>query len=196
MLNLFVNTAHAAVSLPNFNQQDLPAFISSVYSFSLTILGLAIFVQIIRAGFKWFTAAGNAGKSGEATKMIKNAIIGAILLLASYLILNVINPDLVKNTFKFNLPPSSSVPAPVAATQTPQTAGPLQITGTNTPSPSGFLDKFINKAKAAGIYSFDVRVVDANGNGCTKTYNIEVVANTSSFTGSNKVAFAKSHYTG
>ncbi|OGN03812.1 MAG: hypothetical protein A2831_01775 [Candidatus Yanofskybacteria bacterium RIFCSPHIGHO2_01_FULL_44_17] len=102
MLNFLINTVQA-VTLPSFNQPDLPAFISSVYSFSLTVVGLVVFVQILRAGFLWLTAAGNASKASNAKGMIQNAIVGAILLFAAYLILYIINPDLIKSTFNFSL---------------------------------------------------------------------------------------------
>ncbi len=103
MLNLLINTAKAAVSLPTFDQPDLPAFISSVYSFALTVVGIVIFVRILYAGFLLVTAAGNVSKISGAKEKIKNAVIGTILLFAAYLILYVINPDLVKNTFNFKL---------------------------------------------------------------------------------------------
>ncbi|MBI2669584.1 MAG: hypothetical protein HYX20_00325 [Candidatus Yanofskybacteria bacterium] len=102
MLNLLINTAHA-VELPTFDQPDLPAFINSVYSFALMVVGIVVFVRLLYAGFRLLTAAGNASKISDAKEKIKNAIIGTILLFAAYLILYVINPDLVKNTLDFSL---------------------------------------------------------------------------------------------
>ncbi len=103
MLNPFINQAQAAFGLPTFNQGNLPDFISSVYTFSLSIVGLIIFIRILFAGFKMLTAAGNASAFGDAKTKMQNAIVGAILLFAAYLILYVINPDLVKNTFTFGI---------------------------------------------------------------------------------------------
>ncbi|MBI2062969.1 MAG: hypothetical protein HYT61_01870 [Candidatus Yanofskybacteria bacterium] len=102
LINFLVNYARA-VELPTFDQPDLPAFISSVYSFSLTIVGIIVFVRILYAGFLLLTAAGNVGKISDAKTKITNAVVGTILLFAAYLILYVINPDLVKNTFNFGL---------------------------------------------------------------------------------------------
>ena len=99
-----------AVSLPDFSQiNDLPGFISSIYSFALTVVGIAVFIRILHAGFLMLTAGGNASKWNDAKTKMTNAIVGAILLFAAYLILFVINPDLVKNTFNFSL----SATAPV-----------------------------------------------------------------------------------
>ncbi len=94
----------AAVSLPDFSKtSDLPAFISSVYSFALTVVGIAVFIRILYAGFLMLTAAGNASKWGDARAKMQNAVIGAIILFSAYLILYVINPDLVKNSFNFGI---------------------------------------------------------------------------------------------
>lgn len=176
---LFVTGARIAqaVSLPDFSSTgDLPGFISSVYGFALTVVGIAVFIRILYAGFLMLTAAGNASKWGDARMKMQNAVIGAIILFSAYLILYVINPDLVRNTFNFNLPPSSQGPGgPPASQGTPPTSGPAQVRGT-IPANSAFLDKLISGARAAGIYSFDLRVVDADGNDCVQTYAVETVA--------------------
>jgi len=81
---------------------DLGSLIEQIFSWSLSILGIAVFVMFFYSGFLWLTAAGNTSKIGEAKTHMTNAVFGAILLLSSYLILYTINPDLVKNTV--NLP--------------------------------------------------------------------------------------------
>lgn len=76
--------------------------ISYIYNLAFWLVGLAVFVQVIRGGLLiFFFAAGNASKISEGRAMIFNSVIGFVLLVAAYLILNVINPDLVKNTFNF-----------------------------------------------------------------------------------------------
>lgn len=102
LINFLLNTARA-VELPKFDQPDLPAFINSVYIFALSVVGIVVFVRLLYAGFRLLTAAGNASNISDAKEKIKNAIIGIILLFAAYLILYVINPDLVKNTLNFDL---------------------------------------------------------------------------------------------
>ncbi|MDD5639900.1 MAG: C1 family peptidase [Candidatus Pacebacteria bacterium] len=66
-----------------------------VYGFALvTALGAVImFVILMRAGLKMITGSAN---SREAKKEVKRASFGLFLLLAVYLILNTINPYLVK----------------------------------------------------------------------------------------------------
>ncbi len=81
---------------------NLGQLIQQIFSWSLGILGIAVFVVFFYSGFLWLTAAGNTARIGEARSHMTNAIFGAILLLSSYLILYTINPDFVKNTV--NLP--------------------------------------------------------------------------------------------
>jgi len=81
---------------------NLGQLISQIFTWSLGILGISVFVIFFYSGFLWLTAAGNTSKIGEAKTHMTNAVFGAILLLSSYLILYTINPDLVKNTV--NLP--------------------------------------------------------------------------------------------
>lgn len=172
------NYAQAAVSLPTIGGgQDLPAFISSIYSFTLTVVGVAVFIQIVRAGFMWLTAAGNVGKAAGAKSMMTNAVIGAILLFAAYMILFVINPDLVKNTFNFTIPSSTGptvneIQKPALVTS--PTGGPAYIQGvirSGSASSEG-----IKQANAtAGIYIFAIRAVDTQGNFCERSYSMEVL---------------------
>lgn len=81
---------------------NLGECISGIYTWSLTVVGLVAFVQILWAGWIWLTAFGNTSKTGAARTKITNAILGMILLFSSYLILRTINPDLVGGTI--NLP--------------------------------------------------------------------------------------------
>ncbi len=184
--------AQAAVSLPDFsNATDLPAFISSVYSFALTVVGIAVFIRILYAGFLMLTAAGNSSKFGDAKNKMQNAVIGAILLFSAYLILYIINPDLVKNTFNLTIPGASQQPAVPAAptTETSPTAGPLVISGIIIPGqkatsfyPAPQLWSWVRGLPIAraqeGVYVFTVEMVDRNGDTCSQTYNMEVVPRT------------------
>jgi uncharacterized membrane protein len=103
MFITLINTAKAAVSLPDMNStQDLGVFIQNIYSFAISIVGILIFVRFIWAGWLYLTAAANAGNIANSKKMMKDALIGAVLLFSSYLILYIINPDLVQNTFNFS----------------------------------------------------------------------------------------------
>lgn len=69
---------------------SLGTLISGIYNYSLKLVGLAVFGMFLLAGFKMMF-----GKKAEAIKIIQDAVIGAVLLLSAYVILNTISPDLV-----------------------------------------------------------------------------------------------------
>ncbi len=69
-------------------------YIGSLYIAAAMIAGILAVGVIVYAGFLWMTSPAIA-KVEEAKGKISAAIAGVILLLASYLILNTINPDLV-----------------------------------------------------------------------------------------------------
>ena len=171
-----------AVSLPDFSKtSDLPAFISSVYSFALTVVGVAIFIRILYAGFLMLTAAGNSNKWGDAKAKMQNAIVGAILLFAAYLILYVINPDLVKNTFNFSIPSSTSTAPTTGAIKTNTTAGPGAFSGIIPPDQTTSFHGLPIARAQEGVYVFTIKVTDRNGDTCRETYNIEVSPNVTAF---------------
>ena len=78
---------------------EIGQLITSIFNWSINLVGLAILVNFIWAGFYWFTAAGRPANISSAREKMLNSIIGGIILLAAYLILNTINPDLVRQTF-------------------------------------------------------------------------------------------------
>jgi len=90
-------------AISSFSCTTFSSCIQEIYSWSFYIVGFAAFAMILFAGVVWFTSAGNASKISQARSYISNAILGLIILFSSYLILNTINPDLVKGTINFPL---------------------------------------------------------------------------------------------
>ncbi len=116
-----------------FDAATVPELIVKLYKYSISIVGIMIFIQFVRAGFVYLTAAGNAGKTGQATHLMTNAVIGAILLFSAYLILNVINPDLLTLQLDLSQPPGSAASVPGDNTNNnggTATIGSLGMTGT------------------------------------------------------------------
>lgn len=72
----------------------LPEMIKYLYEWGVVLGGLAAFVMLVVAGFQYLTSAGDPGKISDARGRITSAIGGLVLLLASFLILNFINPEL------------------------------------------------------------------------------------------------------
>ncbi len=81
----------------------LPKCINQVYVWSLGISALLAILMVVLGGYYYMTSAGNAENATKGVEMIWSAVIGLALLFGAYLLLNTINPDLVKfNTDSFN----------------------------------------------------------------------------------------------
>jgi len=74
---------------------DLPGVINYFYNFAMMGGGIAAMVVITIAGFRWTYSAADINQKKEAMEQIKAGFFGLLLLLASFLILSTINPDLV-----------------------------------------------------------------------------------------------------
>jgi len=72
-----------------------PDYVKAIYKFAIWAVGIAALLMISVGGFMYFSAAGNTSKLDKAKIVIRDAIFGIIAVLTAYLILYVINPDLV-----------------------------------------------------------------------------------------------------
>ena len=92
------------VNLPNQSGtiktggSDLSPYLGGLYSFGVAAAaGLAV-IMVIWGGIEYITSVAGEGKSGGKDK-ITSAILGLLLALGSYIILNTINKDLLKLSF-------------------------------------------------------------------------------------------------
>ncbi len=69
-------------------------YIKTIYNFVVSAVAFLAVIMITIGGFKWLTAAGNPERIGDAQKTILNSVMGVVLALLSYTILNLINPNL------------------------------------------------------------------------------------------------------
>lgn len=65
---------------------DLRTIIARIINFALGFLGIVAVGLILYGGFLWMTAAGDEDKVEQAKKLLKNAVIGLIIILASWAI--------------------------------------------------------------------------------------------------------------
>lgn len=70
-------------------------YIAAVYKYGTGLAGTVAVVVMMFAGARWILAGGNPSTVADAKNQIMSALSGVVLLLASYTILNFINPDLV-----------------------------------------------------------------------------------------------------
>ncbi len=71
------------------------AYLSAIYKLAIWIVGLSALFMFLIGAFMYMLSAANTSKMGSAKSIMQDALIGLVLALASYLILYVINPDLV-----------------------------------------------------------------------------------------------------
>jgi hypothetical protein len=101
--SLIFNVSHAQYnytqleSIPGFEDSgsDLKSYVESIYKFAIWTVGIAAVFMITIGGFMYLTSAGNTSKMDVAKKVVTDSIIGLIIALTAYLILYVINPDLI-----------------------------------------------------------------------------------------------------
>jgi hypothetical protein len=73
----------------------LPQLVQYFFNFAIAIGGIAAFSMLVFGGFRFLTSAGNPSAQKDAKDIITSAIVGLLLLLCSYLLLQVINPDIL-----------------------------------------------------------------------------------------------------
>jgi hypothetical protein len=76
----------------------LPNFLLFIFKVALGIAGLSALVMITIGGVMYVSSAGNQATAGTAKRIITDALVGLIMVFFTWLLLYVINPDLVKIT--------------------------------------------------------------------------------------------------
>lgn len=74
---------------------DIGDYIKTMYQWGIGMAGVLAVIVIITAGFQWMSSGGNSQIISSAQKRIFGAIVGLIIAVGSYTILNLINPALV-----------------------------------------------------------------------------------------------------
>ena len=75
------------------------AMFSSILNVVMLIAAVLVFAYLIFGGIQWITSGGDKGKAEEARNKITAAIIGLIIVAASYAIINLIVQFLGFNDF-------------------------------------------------------------------------------------------------
>ncbi len=105
---------------------NLPSYVQAVLNATMMIIVLSAVFMISVGGFLYLTSAGNTSRAGQAKSIITDAILGLILALVAYLVLYIINPDLVTlqiNSLSPSSIPASSSPTGAAVPTTSTTSG-------------------------------------------------------------------------
>jgi hypothetical protein len=92
------------------------AFIAGVYQFALMIGGVLAFGIIVYGGVRYMTSAGNPSGQSDAKEWIEAALLGLLLLVGAYFILNVVNPQLTNLALPSLTPVNITAPTPTVGT--------------------------------------------------------------------------------
>jgi len=141
---------------PTTTKTALPDYIRYVFQFSLFLGALIALGSFVYGGVRYLTSAGSPSAQKDAKSQISAGILGLIILISAYLILNTINPQLV--ALEVSLLPGAPTARPVAGLLKPEPTAYVEI-------PLGGLIENLwgtkNEPKKADCYKFD-------GNGDTK----------------------------
>ncbi len=83
------------VTPPSTIKTALPEYLRYFFTFSIFIAGILVFGVMILGGVRYLTSAGAPAAMADAKDQITSGILGLIIILASFLILNTINPQLI-----------------------------------------------------------------------------------------------------
>lgn len=114
---------------------DFVKYVLALYKFVVWTVGLAAILMLTIGGFMYMGSAGNNALAESAKTVIKDALFGLLMALLAYLLLFVINPDLVNvnlsslSSFKVTTP-TTSVTGPGGGAIT-GTCGGLNTVGIN-----------------------------------------------------------------
>jgi hypothetical protein len=75
---------------------DVAQYIALMYKYTVGVGAILAVVMILWGGIVYLTAGGSPERIKSAKEYISNALVGLVLLYTSYLLLQTINPDLVK----------------------------------------------------------------------------------------------------
>ena len=70
----------------NSGSVTLPQIIGNIINVVLGFMGIVLLFYLLYGGFKWMTSGGKTEGVEEAKTMIRNAIIGLVIIVSSYAI--------------------------------------------------------------------------------------------------------------
>ena len=75
--------------------RGFPAYLAILYTYFTAVAGIVAVAMVAYGGYQWMVAGGNAEKISQAKGTVQGAVVGLVLVLGSYVILDQINSRLV-----------------------------------------------------------------------------------------------------
>lgn len=85
-LSEFKTGAPSLADTSDVEDNSLPRMIGGAIELFLAFLGIIALLLFLYAGFLWMTAGGDSGQIDKAKSYMKNAVVGLVIVLASYII--------------------------------------------------------------------------------------------------------------
>ena len=95
---------------PNCVQDGIPtlkcleAVFSNIVKVAVSVITLALFIMLVVGGFKLLTSGGNPKATESARNTMTYAVIGLVIIIASYLIMRVIQSFTGVSVTTFEIP--------------------------------------------------------------------------------------------
>lgn len=90
--------------------QGLQCLLANVLSVALTLIGIAGFIMLVVGSMKWLLSGGNAQHVEKAKNTMTYAVVGLIVALSAFIILNLVAEFTgIKSILKFTIPDSSQM---------------------------------------------------------------------------------------
>ncbi|MFA6512255.1 MAG: pilin [Patescibacteria group bacterium] len=74
---------------------DFGDYMANFYRWFVSVSGVLAIAMLVMGGFMWITATGNSSKIESAKDVINSALSGVVLLMLSFLFLQLINPQIL-----------------------------------------------------------------------------------------------------
>ncbi len=81
----------------------LPEYVNTAYRYLVSVILVISIIMVVWGGFLYLTGAAGVGSVQRGKQIIRDSLIGMVIVLAAYAILNTINP----NTTQFSLSPKN-----------------------------------------------------------------------------------------
>ena len=95
--------------------QGLECLIANLFTVIITLIGLAAFVMLIVGSVRWLLSGGNSSNLDKARSTMTYAIIGIVVALSAFIVINLIAGFTGVDTIKtFSIPDSDFAPGPPA----------------------------------------------------------------------------------
>jgi type IV secretion system pilin len=119
-----LNTAASGAGLKN---PGIPALIGRILKALLGFVGTLFLILMVYAGFLWMTARGDSKKVDQAKQLITGAVIGVVIIAASYAITDLVIKSVTgtAQTTSQTAPETPEGPSCTLSCTTPLDCGPL-----------------------------------------------------------------------